>query len=104
MYLYVASIPFFVGLYQGFKLLGLIENNRTFSKNTVRALQTIRNCALLIICFLIGAAAFIRINAKGDDDPAGFIALCIIVSLASGIVAVASSIFGKLLQKKAHKS
>lgn len=99
LYIYVASIPFFVGLYQVFKLLGLIEQNKVFSKNAVVALRNIRNCALINIVFVIGAALFIRFTVT-DDDPAGFIALCILVSTTSLIVAIGASIFAKLFQKR----
>jgi hypothetical protein len=103
IYMYIASIPFFVGLYQTFKLLTFIDQNRVFSKNAVFALRKIRNCALLIIGFIVGAAVFIILNHAQDDDPAGFIALCIFVSFASGIVATTAHIFEKLLQKKVTK-
>src|SRR3989344_4319798 len=39
MYGYVASIPFFVALYQAFTLLGYIGQNKVFSPNSVKALR-----------------------------------------------------------------
>ncbi len=32
IYVYIASIPFFVALYQAFKLLGYIDGNKVFSQ------------------------------------------------------------------------
>src|SRR5207344_3258983 len=43
---YVASIPFFVALYQGFKLLRYIGQNKVFSLSSVKALRTIKYCAI----------------------------------------------------------
>jgi hypothetical protein len=37
IYGYIASIPFFVALFQAFKLLGYVEKNRVFSQTAVRA-------------------------------------------------------------------
>ena len=39
-YAYIASIPFFVALYQAFKVLGYVRQNKTFSQATVKALGT----------------------------------------------------------------
>ena len=41
-YAYIASLPFFVALYQAFKLLGYIGQNKVFSLGSVKALRTIK--------------------------------------------------------------
>src|SRR6267378_1038261 len=48
-YAYVASIPFFAALYQAFKVLGYARQNRVFSQAAVKALRTIKFCAIAII-------------------------------------------------------
>src|SRR5215467_394563 len=48
-YAYVASIPFFVALYQAFKVLGYPGQNKVFSPEAVKALRTIKYCAITII-------------------------------------------------------
>src|ERR1044072_5604928 len=53
-YAYLASIPFFVALYQVFKVLGYIGQNKAFSQAPVKALRTIQLCALGIIGFVSG--------------------------------------------------
>src|ERR1700755_2741235 len=53
-YAYVASIPFFVGLYQAFKLVDLSGRNETFSPASVVAMHRIKVCALAIIGFVAG--------------------------------------------------
>ena len=44
-YAYIASIPFFVALYQAFKVLGYAGQNKVFSQAAVKALRTIKYCA-----------------------------------------------------------
>ena len=41
-YAYLASTPFFVALYQAFKVLGYIGQNKASSQATVKALRTIK--------------------------------------------------------------
>ena len=48
VYGYVASIAFFVALYQAFKLLGYIGQNNVFSLSSVKALRNIKYCAIVL--------------------------------------------------------
>ena len=50
--MYTASIPFFVALYQAFKMLGYAGQNKIFSPAAVKALRTIKYCAIAIIGFV----------------------------------------------------
>ena len=97
IYMYIASIPFFVALYQAFKLLGYIEKNRVFSPIAVTALRNIKYCALAIIGFLIIAILYIRFMAQGDD-PAGPTMIGFITIFTSAVIATAAGVFQKLLQ------
>jgi len=58
-YVYVGSIPFFVALYQAFKVLGYIAQNKAFLQATAKALLTIKCCALTIIGFVAAGDALI---------------------------------------------
>src|SRR5262249_6505201 len=69
-YAYIGSIPLFVGLYQAFKLLGYVARNEIFSERSVRALRTIKYCALVLIGFVAVSALFM-IGGDRDDRPAG---------------------------------
>ena len=40
-YIYLAFVPFFVGLYQGFKILGYARRDEIFFQGSVRALRII---------------------------------------------------------------
>ena len=97
IYIYLGSIPFFVGLYQAFKLLNLIDASKAFSQGAVNILRNIKFASLSLIGFILLALLYIRFAAAGDD-PAGPTALGIIVSFAAVVIATAAAVFQKLLQ------
>jgi hypothetical protein len=99
IYGYLASAPFFVALYQAFKLLGYIRQNKVFSLNSVKALRTIKYCAIILSILIVMAGLYIRIFHAKDDDPAGFLAMCIVTTFVSVVIATAAAVFEKLLQK-----
>src|SRR5216117_2522309 len=67
-YAYIASIPFFVALYQAFRVLGYAGKNLVFSQPAVKAMRTIKLCAIAIIGFVVVGEVFVL---KHDDkeDP-----------------------------------
>jgi hypothetical protein len=58
-YVYIASIPFFMALYQAFRVLGYVRQNQTFSQTTVKALRTIKYCAIAIVGFVVVSVVFV---------------------------------------------
>ena len=98
LYCYAASIPFFIALYKAFKLLGYIGQNKAFSLNSVRTLSSIKYCAIVLSIFIVMAGLYIRIFHNQDDDPAGFLAMCIVTTFVSLILATAVTVFEKILQ------
>ena len=98
LYGYAASIPFFIALYKAFKLLGYIGQNKAFSLNSVRTLSSIKYCAIVLSIFIVMAGLYIRIFHNKDDDPAGFLAMCIVTTFVSLVVATAVAVFEKILQ------
>jgi hypothetical protein len=98
LYVYAASIAFFVALYQAFKLLGYIGQNKVFSSNSVRTLKSIKYCAIVLSILIVMAGLYIRIWHNKEDDPAGFVAICIVTTFISIVVATAAAIFEKILQ------
>ena len=98
IYGYVASISFFVALYQAFKLLGYIGQNKVFSLNSVKALRTIKYCAIILSASIVMAGLYIRIFHAEDDDPAGFLAICIVTTFVSIVIATAAAVFERTLQ------
>lgn len=98
LYGYVASIPFFIALYNGFKLLGYIAHDTLLSSNAVKALKNIRYCAISFSILIAMAGIFIALFHNKEDDPAGFLAICIVTTFASALVATVAVIFQKRLQ------
>ena len=98
LYVYASSIAFFVALYKAFKLLGYIGQNKVFSSQSVKALKSIKYCAIILGILIVAAGVFIRIFHHKDDDPAGFIAICMVMTFAIAVVATAAAIVEKILQ------
>ena len=98
LYGYAASIAFFVALYKAFKLLGYIGQNKVFSSNAVGTLKSIKYCAIVLSILIVAAGLYIRVSHNKDDDPAGFLAICIVTTFVSIVVATAAAIFEKILQ------
>ena len=97
-YVYTASIAFFLALYQAFKLLGYIGQNKIFSLNSVRALRTIKYCAMSLVGFILAAEAYIFIAVRGTDDIAGGVAIGVVLIFVFVVVAAAAAVFERLLQ------
>jgi len=94
---YVGSIPFFVGLYQAFKLLGYAGQNKIFSQAAVKALRTIKYCALATIGFVVVEEIFIMLN-HGSDDPAGGVFMGVLITFGAIVIATAAAMFERILQ------
>jgi uncharacterized membrane protein len=100
---YLASIPFFVGLYQAFKLLGYIGQNQVFSQAAVNALRTMKACAFITASAIVATAAYLMIHQRmtaeaARDDAAGAVMLCIITTFASLVIGTAAAVFQRILQ------
>ena len=101
IYLYISWMPFFVALYQAIKLLGFVENNTVFSQAAVKSVRNIKYCSIAYIGFIAAALFYIFVMAKvanGDDDPAGFVAIGLVLIFASSVIATAAAVFQRLLQ------
>ncbi|PUB08175.1 DUF2975 domain-containing protein [Paenisporosarcina sp. OV554] len=96
--LYAAAIPFYFALYQAFKLLSYIDKNKAFSDLSVKALKTIKYCAITIsILFAAGMPLFYLIGDK--DDAPGVIVLGLVIIFASMVIAVFAAVLQRLLQE-----
>jgi len=95
---YIGSIPFFAALYQAFKVLGFAGQNKIFSQAAVKALRTIKYCALAIIGFVVVEEIFIMLN-HGSDDPAGGVFMGILITFGSVVIATAAAMFERIVQK-----
>ena len=97
-YAYIGSIAFFIALYQAFKLLGYVGRNEVFSQRSVKALRTIKYCAITVIAFIAGAEAYIAIFQRGKEDIAGGVMMGLFLIFISVVVATAAAVFERTLQ------
>lgn len=98
-YVYTASIAFFVMLYQAFKLLGYIGRNEVFSKAALKALKTIKYCAIIVIGFVFGAEAYLFFFQRGKDDIAGGMAIGHVMIVLFVVIATTAAVFERPLRK-----
>ncbi len=97
-YAYLASIPFFIALYQIFNVLKFVGQNRTFSHETGKALRIIKYCAISILCFIAGSVIFIYpMFGDKDDRPAG-VFMRLLIAFGSIVIASAAAMFEKILK------
>jgi hypothetical protein len=97
-YAYLASIAFFTALFQAFRLLGYAGQNKVFSLDSVRALRTIKYCAISLVAAIGAAIAYLFIAMRGKDDIAGGVAMGLVMIFVSVVIATAAAVFERLLQ------
>ena len=93
---YVASIPFFMALYQAFKVVGYAGHNKVFSPAAVNALRTIKFCAIAIIGFVAASVVFMPFSDP-DDRPPGVVRR-IVIAFGSIVIATAAAMFERILK------
>jgi hypothetical protein len=94
---YIGSIPFFAALYQAFKVLGYVRQNKVFSQAVVQGLRTIKYCAIATIGFVLLEEIFIILN-HGNDDAAGGIMVGLFIMFGSILAATTASMFERIVQ------
>lgn len=97
-YAYIGSISFFVMLYQAFKLLGYIGKNNVFSLNSVKALRTIKYCAIVLVAFIAGAEAYFFIVQRSKEDIAGGVVMGVFMIFVSAVIGTAAALLERILQ------
>jgi hypothetical protein len=95
---YTGSIPFFIALYQAFKVLGFVERNKVFSPEVVTALRTIKYCALAIIGFVVIEEIIVLMNNRDGDNPGAPIFIGVVITFPAIVVATAAAMFERILQ------
>jgi len=94
---YLTAIPFFIALYQAFKLLSYIDKNTAFSVASVKALKYIKYCGIAMsILYFAGMPILFQI-ADADDAP-GLVLIGLALATAPLVVAVFAAVLQKLLQ------
>ncbi|MEH7118375.1 DUF2975 domain-containing protein [Neobacillus vireti] len=94
----VSVIPYFVALFQAFKLLIYIDKNQAFSEWSVTSLKKIKFCALIISGLYVVILPFVFLVADLDDAP-GLIIVGMVPIVASVVIAVFAAVLQRLLQE-----
>jgi Protein of unknown function (DUF2975) len=94
---YIASIPFFVALYQAFVLLRYIGQNKIFSQAAVNTLRIIQYCTTAIISFVVAGEAYLFIVRPGDDI-AGGVFMGLLIIFVFGTITITGAMFERILQ------
>lgn len=86
-YAYMASIPFFVILYQAFTLLRYMGRNELFSQRSVKAVRMIKQCAMAMIVLIVLGVVFLMLGESDDRPPIimmGTVATLFFAMIAAG--------------------
>ncbi|MFZ1987798.1 MAG: DUF2975 domain-containing protein [Minisyncoccia bacterium] len=98
-YAYTGSISFFVALFQAFRLLGYIGQNKVFSQAAVKTLRIIKYCSIILVAFIVGAEGYIFIvSRKVEGDIAGGVMMGATLIFVSTVVATVAAVFERVLQ------
>jgi hypothetical protein len=93
---YTASVPFFVALYQAFRVLGYAGQNKMFTPEAVKAFRTIKYCALAIVGFVVVSVIFL-LRGDPEDRPPGVV-MRVVFTFGSIVIATAAAMFERILQ------
>ena len=93
-FMYTAAIPFYIALFNAFKLLCHIDTNKAFSELSVTALRNIKRCAMVISLIYALSMPLFYIVGEVDDAPG-----VILVGLFFVFSPLVVSVFAAVLQK-----
>ncbi|SET98102.1 Protein of unknown function [Salinibacillus kushneri] len=96
--MYGSTIPFYIALYQAFRLLNYIDKNKAFSQDSVQALKNIKFCAMTISGLYVVIMPFVYLVAELDDAP-GLIIIGMVPIFASIVIAVFAAVLQRLLRE-----
>lgn len=96
-YAYTSSILFFAALYQAFKALGYVRQDKTFSQATLKAVRTIKYCAMALVVLIAAPVGYLFIVRPGDDI-AGGVAMGLMLIFISAVTAAGATVFEKTLK------
>lgn len=95
--LYAAAIPFFVAIYQAFRLLNHIDKNIAFSSFSVQALRRIKYCGVIMTVILMLFMPVAFMVAESDDAP-GAVVIAFLLACLPIVVSVFAAVLQKLLE------
>ncbi|MCF7831396.1 MAG: DUF2975 domain-containing protein [Candidatus Pacebacteria bacterium] len=95
--IWFTAIPFYIALFQAWKLLNCIDKNIAFSEFSRETLKKIKYCAVTISVLYVASLPQFFILADADDAP-GIVVIGLVFVGASFTVAVFVAILERLLQ------
>lgn len=95
--MYATAVPFFIALWQTWKLLNYIDRNIAFSELSLKALRNIRYSAIIIGIFYMGGVPLLLPIAQADDAP-GIVLIGFAIACIPFVISASVSIFQKLIQ------
>lgn len=93
----LGAFPFFLVIYQAFKILIYIDKNTAFSENAVKAFKNIKYSALIMsFLYLLNMPLFFYI-AQADDAP-GLVMFGFLFAMSPAVVATFAAVLERLFQ------
>lgn len=96
--MFVAAVPFFVGLYGAWRLLALIDKGMPFTRESAKAVKTIMYAAASISLIYIVSMPFFFVWGDNDDAP-GLIVIGLVLVGAPMVIAVFASLLHRLISE-----
>lgn len=98
--LYTFAIPFYFVMFHAWKLLALIDKNKSFSKDALKSLITIKWASLMAcIILMTGFVPFLYPLAQLQDAPG-----LLVIGFAFACVPLVVSVFAAILEKLFHNA
>lgn len=94
----MSAVPFYIALYQAFKLLSYIDKSNAFSELSVKSLKNIKICAIAVSIIYAAMLPFAYLLADLDDAP-GLMAMALVATFAAAVIAVFAAVLQRLLQE-----
>jgi hypothetical protein len=95
---YIASIPFFIALYQALLLLKYIDKNEAFSEKSVKALRHIKYCGVIMSLVLYATLLPLFFGVAHLDDAPGAFPIGVILTSVPMVIAVFATLLEQLLK------
>lgn len=99
--IYLTAIPFYMALFQTFKLLGYIDKSKAFSELSVKALMKIKKYAMIISGLYVVGLPLFYMFAEFDDAP-GVVIVGMMLVFTPLVIAVFAAVLQRLLQEAIH--
>lgn len=96
--LYIATIPFYIGLYAAWRLLQYITQKAAFTVRSVAALAIIARCAAAISLVYSVSMPFFYIWADKDDAP-GLVIIGLVLVGAPLVVSIFAGLLRQLISE-----